>query len=690
MANIDQKLTISELDFNDIKSNLKNFLRDQSEFSDFDFEAAGINVLLDILAYNTHYNAFYLNMVANEMFMDTALLRDSVVSHAKTLGYVPTSSTAARATVDLEIYRSAGSAQASLTLPKYTKFQSSVLDGGTSYTFINKDAVVGNYDETCGRFCFHNLYIYQGQPVSYTFTYDATSNINQTFELPDTGIDTGTLQVIVQESSTSVRIETFTLSTDATTVTSNSAIFYIQESRNGKYSIYFGDDIIGKKLVNGNVVIVSYVKTDGAAANKANSFTLAETVGGFSSSVIYPVAAASGGALPESVERIRFSASKFYTSSGRGVTADDIAALINQKYPYFDSVTVWGGDENDPPVYGKVFVSAKPTGGYEITEVEKSSIIADIIKPICVVTVTPEFVDVDYNYINIYAKVYYDPTKTSLSADAIKNVARNAILTYKAADLDTFNSKYKQSRILRTIDDSNLAINYSDADCTIEKRIVPALSATRNYKLDYGTPLAREDSKYRISSSPAYTQYDEDGVLRNCFLEETPGSSSGVESITVVDATNTYESIPSIVISGDGIGANAYPVVVNGKITKIVVDNPGFDYKSATAQLYYQGDLDTTAKFNAFVQNRYGVIRSFYFNNNNIKTIMDATAGSVDYNIGKIVLNGFAPVGISDASRTLKVIARPENHNFESSRNKIITIDEEAANSINIEVIVSQ
>lgn len=689
MANIDQKLTVSELDFNDIKANLKNFLRDQSEFSDFDFEAAGINVLLDILAYNTHYNAFYLNMVANEMFMDTALLRDSVVSHAKTLGYVPTSSSAARATIDLEIYRPVGDTSASLSLPKYTKFQSSVLDGGTSYTFVNNNTAVGAYDEACGRFCFHDLYIYQGQPISYTFTYDATNNTNQTFELPDSGIDTGSLEVVVQESPTSVRTERFTLSTDATTVTSNSAVFYIQESRNGKYSIYFGDGVIGKKLVNGNVVIVSYVKTDGAAANKANSFTLAESVNGLTSSVIYPVAAASGGNSPESVEEIRFSAPKFYTSSGRGVTADDIAALINLKYPYFDSVTVWGGDENDPPVYGKVFVSAKPTGGYEITEVEKSSIIAEIIKPICVVTVTPEFVDVDYNYINVYAKVFYNPTKTSLSPDGIRTIARNAIISYKTTELNTFNSKFRQSRLLRTIDDSNLAINHSDAESTIEKRIIPALGVSRNYVLNYGTALAREDSKYRISSSPAYTQYDDDGALRSCFLEETPGSSSGIESISVVTATNTYESVPSILISGDGIGANAYPIVVNGKITTVIVDNPGVDYKSATAQVYYQGDLDTTAKFNIFVQSRFGIIRSYYFNNNNIKTIMDAAAGTVDYNVGKIVLNGFRPVGI-DSLRTLKIVARPENNNFESSRSKIITIDDEASNSINIEVIASE
>lgn len=685
MANIDQKLVISELDFADIKANLKEFLRDQSEFTDFDFEASGINILLDILAYNTHYNAFYMNMLANEMFLDTSMLRDSVVSHAKMLGYTPKSATAPRAKINLEIYRPAASTQTSLTLPKFTKFQSSVLDGGTSYTFVNKDATVGNYDETCGRFCFHDLYIYQGQPVSYTYLYDAASNPSQLFELPDIGIDVNLLDVIVRESSVSNRMEKFTLSTDATVITSNSAVYYIQESRNGKYAIYFGDGVVGKKLVDGNQLIVTYVRTDGAAANKANSFVLADQVGGFNSSVVYPIYAASGGDVQEGIEKIRFSAPKFYTSSGRGVTSDDLSTLIKQKYPYFDAVNVWGGEENLPPVYGKVFVAAKPTGGYEITEAEKIRIINDIIRPICVVTVTPEFTDVDYNYIKVHAKVYYDPTKTTLNADGIKTIVKNSILAYKNTDLDSFNSKFRQSRMLRNIDDSDLSINYSDAECVIEKRISPALGVARNYVVDFGLPLAKEDSKYRLFSSPGYTQYDDNGVLRTCFLEETPGSSSGVESITIVSATSIYENTPKIVISGDGIGANAYPIVVNGKITSVVVDNPGFDYKSATAELYYNDELDTSAKFSVFVQGRFGTIRSYYFNNNNVKTVMDAHAGTIDYTIGKIVLSQITPVDVLDTSKTLRITARPENNNFESSRNRIITIDSDDPVAISIE-----
>lgn len=685
MANIDQKLVISELDFAEIKANLKEFLRDQSEFTDFDFEASGINILLDILAYNTHYNAFYMNMLANEMFLDTAVLRDSVVSHAKLLGYTPRSAIAPRATIDLEIYRPIGSTQTTLTLPRFTRFQSSVLDGGISYTFVNKDATVGNYDETCGRFCFHTLFVYQGQPVSYTFGYDAASNPKQLFELPDVDIDTNLMEVMVRESSTSVRTEKFVLSTDATTVTSNSAVYYIQESRNGKYAIYFGDGVVGKKLTDGNQVIMTYIRTDGLAANKANSFVLSDQVGGLNTSVIYPISAASGGSSQERIDDIRFSASKFYTSSGRGVTSDDLSTLINQKYPYFDAVNVWGGEENNPPVYGKIFIAAKPTGGYEITEVEKLRIINDIIKPICVVTVTPEFAEVDYNYIKVYAKVFYNPTKTSLSSDGIKTIVRNSVIAFKILNLDSFNSKFRQSKLLRTIDDSDISISYSDAECVIEKRLIPALGVARNYVVDFGVPLSKEDSKYRLFSSPGYTQFDDNGVLRTCFIEETPGSSSGVESISVIAATGTYENTPKIVISGDGVGANAYPIVVNGKVTSIVVDNPGIDYRTATAQLYYNDELDTSATFSVFVQKRFGKLRSYYFNNNNIKTVMDTHAGTVDYLLGKIVLSQIKPVDVLDTSKTLRITARPENNNFESSRNRIITIDGDDPSSINIE-----
>lgn len=685
MANTDQKLTVSELDFSTIKNNLKNFLRDQAEFSDFDFEASGMSVLLDILAYNTHYMAFYNNMIANEMFLDTALLRDSVVSHAKMLGYTPVSATAPRAKIDLQVTRTAGNTQTSLTLPKFTQFMASPIDSVT-YTFVNTEAAVADYDPSCGRFCFNNLYIYEGQPLTYTFTYDSTNNPVASFELPDVGIDTGTIEVLVQESATSLKTEKFTLSTDATIVNSTAAVFYVDESRNGKYKLYFGDGVIGKNLTNGNIVIVTYLRTNGTVANKANSFSLIQSVGGFSSHIIFPIEAASGGTNQENVDSIRKTAPRSYLSNNRGVTKDDIIALIKKNYPYFQSVNVWGGEENDPPVYGKVYVAAKPTYGYEVTESEKLTVINDVIKPVSVVTVIPEFVNVDYNYLNIFAEVYYDPTKTNRSADSVKDVIRTAILSYNTSDLNDFNSKFKLSKLLRTIDDSEQSISYSDAITTIEKRITPQVGAARNYTLNFGTPISREDPKHRIYSTPSFEQYDNEAVLRDCFLEETTGSSSGVDSISVLQSATGYVTTPTIVISGDGVGANAYPIVVNGKITQVVVDNPGINYTTAVASVIYEDEIDQSTKFDVAVQGRYGTLRSYYFGTNNIKLIMNPDAGTIDYLQGKITLKEFNPVSINDSLKIFRVVAKPDTNNFESARDRIITIDEEEPSSINITI----
>ena len=685
MANTDQKLVVTELDFAQIKTNLKNFLRDQQEFTDFDFEASGMSVLLDILAYNTHYMAFYNNMIANEMFLDTALLRDSVVSHAKMLGYTPVSSIAPRATINLQITRPAGNTQVSLTLPRFTRLQSTPLNG-VSYTFVNTQAKTVNYDPTCNRFCFDDLYIYQGQPLTYTFVYNATNNPTQSFELPDDGIDTSTLEILVQESATSLKTERFTLATDATNVTSNSSVYFIDETRNGKYKIYFGDGVIGRSLTNGNIVVANYLRTDGAAANKSNAFSLIDSVGGFTSSIVFPIKAASGGNTQESVTKIRFSAPKAYVSNNRGVTKEDLIALINKNYPYFEAVNVWGGEENIPPVYGKVFIAAKPTLGFEITDSEKLDVINNVIKPVSVVTVIPEFVDVDYNYLQVFAEVYYDATKTTRSADAIKSIVQTAIINFKNAELDNFNSRFKLSKMLRAIDDAETSISYSDAVTVIEKRIVPQLGAARNYTLDFGTPISREDPSYRIYSTPAFGQFDADGVLRKCFFEETPGSSSGVESITINSATGSYLTAPTISINGDGVGANAYPVIVNGKITQIVVDKPGVGYTTATTLLYYQDEIDTTASFTVNMQGRFGTLRSYFFDNNNIKTTLDAEAGTIDYQLGKITLQEFDPFSIEDPLKIFRMVAKPETNNFESARSRIITIDEEDTNAINISV----
>jgi hypothetical protein len=354
-------------------------------------------------------------------------------------------------------------------------------------------------------------------------------------------------------------------------------------------------------------------------------------------------------------------------------------------------------EENDPPIYGRVFIAAKPTLGFEITESEKLDVINNIIKPVSVVTIIPEFVDVDYNYLNIFAEVFYDKTKTTRSADSVKSIVRGAIVNYKDSDLDNFNGRFKISKLLRNIDDSESSIQYSDAVTLIEKRFIPQVGAARNYTIDFGTSISREDPSYRIYSTPAFRQYDSEGVLRKCFFEETEGTSSGVESIDIVAGTtqSSYEittsminsgTAPFITINGDGVGANAYPVIVNGKIKQVIVDKPGINYTTATALLYYQDKVDTTASFSVNIQGRYGVLRSYFFDNNNIKTTLNAEAGTIDYLLGKIVLNQFDPVSIEDPLKIFRIVAKPETNNFESARSRIITIDDQDINAINITV----
>ena len=331
-------------------------------------------------------------------------------------------------------------------------------------------------------------------------------------------------------------------------------------------------------------------------------------------------------------------------------------------------------------------MAAKPTLGFEITESEKLDVINNVIKPVSVVTVIPEFVDVDYNYLQVFAEVFYDSTKTTRSSDAIKSLVRTAIVNFKDTELDNFNSRFKLSKLLRAIDDAETSISYSDAVTVIEKRITPQVGAARNYTLDFGTPISREDPSYRIYSTPAFRQFDADGVLRKCFFEETPGSSSGIESVEIVSATGSYLTAPTIVVNGDGVGANAYPIIVNGKITQVVVDKPGVNYTTATAILYYQDEIDTTADLTVNIQGRFGTVRSYFFDNNNIKTTLDAEAGTIDYQLGKIILQEFDPVSVEDPLKIFRIVAKPETNNFESARSRIITLDEEDTNSINITI----
>jgi hypothetical protein len=686
MAN---RLTVTDLDFDTIKTNLKNFLKQQSEFSDYDFEGAGLNVLMDILAYNTHYNAYYMNMIVNESFLDSAILRNSVISHAKKYGYTPRSVRAPVAKINFTI-NSLNSTPGSLTLPAGYTFLSNLIDT-KSYNFITLDDVT--VTKTANNFVFSNLSIYEGKLNSYTFIHDQSSNPKQIFTIPDLNIDTTTLKVTVKQSTSNTSYTVYSLNSDALSVTKTSEVYYLQESQDGKYQIYFGDDILGKKIPDGGVVTVSYLVTNADAANKANNFIATSTVGGYSNFIVSSLVAASGGSQRETVDEIKFAAPLQFTSQNRAVTKNDYIKLIQQKYPQFEAVNVWGGEENDPPIYGKVFIAAKPKLGFEITEEQKEFVKEQILKPISVLTVTPEIVDVDYNFLKIISKVYYEPTKTVSNVNNLKTIVETKIKEFCNSNLNTFNSIFKPSTLKTVIDNSDNSIVSNEIQLFLTKKFKPDLINSNSYILDYGVSLDKGTTLDNFYSNPNFTMLDENQIQRECFFEEVPSSFTGVESIVVTNPGVNYTTTPTIEIIGDGQGATAVAIIVNSKLSKIEVKNPGVGYTTATIRIV--GGGGKLAAASAVLEGRFGQLRIIYYKpdqitNENTKVILNygknnGVTGKIDYVLGKIYIDNFNPLNVANDFKEISVNIQPKSSILSSVKNKMLSFDEEDPTSVVVE-----
>ena len=677
-----QKIRITELDFNGIKSNLKTFLQSQPEFSDYDFDGSALSVLLDVLAYNTHYMGYYLNMVGNEMFIDTAQLRESVVSHAKLLGYTPRSRVASQALINVSFEEVSGGSNSSMTLPRYTRFTSAPKDG-KAYTFITVESEVASKNAN-GWFNFTSVPIKEGEPISYVFEYDASTNEKQVFELPDEGIDTTTIQVQVQKGADNFALETFELAQDATSVVSDDPVYYVEENRNGRYQIYFGDGVIGKALDDGNLVLVSYIVTTGDEANAIDTFVLSTNPKPGANVVVEVAQESSSGQLEEGIESIRFTAPKSFIAQNRAVTKNDYVALINQRYPYFDSVSVWGGEENDPPIYGKIFFSIKPRGNYEVTQTEIQYIKDYVLKPISVLTVTPEYIAPDYNYMNFVVDVVYDSRQTTKSASAIKTSVNDAVESFANTYLNTFNNTFKMSKLVRAIDDADPSIQNNSIRVLIEKRFRPLLGQAKSYTLDFHVPLKKGTALDRLYSEPSFGYVDEFGVTRTAFIEEVPQSFTGIDEITVTATGDGYTDIPKVIIDGDGEGAAASAIIVNGKLKSVVVTNSGSGYSAAIARV--EGGNGSGATLTPVLQGKKGTLRIYYFDSNNIKRIIEPEAGTIYYDDGYVVLNNFRPTSVNDPFGTMTFKASPNTNVFSTSRNAILTLDETDPAAIDIRV----
>jgi len=675
------RLRITELDFDTIKQNLKNFLRQQSEFQDYDFDGAGLSVLLDILAYNTHYNAYYLNMVANESFLDTALLRDSAVSHSKTLGYVPYSTRSPVSIINFTV-ETGSSTPATCTLPEGFAFLSNQIDS-RAYNFVVLEDTTVTKSNT--QYVFENLNIYEGQLITYSFTYNKGSNPKSSFQLPDANIDTTTIKVSVVPNAANSATTVYEKVTDVLDITSTSEVFFLQESRGGLFEIYFGNDVVGKSLPDGAIVSVTYLSTNGIAANKANNFvataTITDSLGtSLSNFTVTSQSAASGGAERESVDNIKLSAASQFSTQNRLITYKDYETYILNNYPNIDSISVWGGQDNDPPVYGKVFVSMKPKQDYYISEAEKQRIIDQIITPKSIVAVQTEILDPEYLYLLIESNVQYDPKKTTSTESNIKIAIRNGLLNYRDTNLNKFDARFVLSKAQDSIDGVDLnSIIGSECIVRAQKRFEPQLNISQIYTVNFNVPLHRGTVSNKLTSTE-FDVFDNNGTRRTVIFDETPQSYTGISSISITNPGTGYTTSPTVTISGDGIGARAEAVIVNGSIQSIRITNRGINYTRALVTISGGNGYGATAT--AIIDGKIGVLRTIYYDSNAQRQSVNDTAGEINYETGVITITDINIVSVSSSDGYIRLTIEAEESLIRSIRNTIITIDETDPTSI--------
>ena len=679
------RLRVTELDFDTIKNNLKAFLNQQSEFTDYDFEGSGLNILLDILAYNTHYNAYYLNMVANESFLDTAILRDSVISHAKTLGYTPHSTRASVATINFTA-NSATSTSGTLTLPAGFGFLSNQIDSKPYNFVVLEDTTVTKANST---YYFQNLEIYEGQLTTYRFTHNSASNPKQVFTLPDANIDTTTIKVQVAPSSGNTQLTVYNLVSDILDVGVSSEVYYLQENKSGKYQIYFGNDAVGKSLPDGAIVNVTYLRTNGTAANKANNYvatsgvsdSLAESITSF---VIDPVSPAAGGAVRESVDDIKFGAAAQFTTQNRLVTVKDYESYLKKNYPSIDSLSVWGGEEENPPTYGKVYISLKPKENYFISETEKQRIIDEIISPKAIVAVSAEIRNPEYLYLLVENYVEYDKKKTSSTPEAIKTSIRNAVLVYRDTNLNKFDSTFVLSKLQDYIDGVDLnAITGSETVLRLQKRFEPTLGASTTYTINFNALLHRGTTTNKLTSSE-FRIYDVEGVIRTVLFEEVPESFTGISEIQVTNAGNGYTTAPTVTITGDGTGAVANAIIVNRRIQGIEVTNRGINYTRAIVTI--SGGDGYGGSAIAVLDGRFGYLRTIYYDDNAEKQTINEQIGTINYITGAVTINDIRILSVVPSDGLIRLTIESEKGIIKSSKNTIITLDDADISSITTEL----
>lgn len=494
-------LKVTELDFNQIKQNLKNYLKAQSQFTDHDFEGSGLSVLLDVLAYNTHYNAMAAHLSLNESFLDSAQIRGNIISRAKLLGYTPRSILSPRARINIvvDVSSEIGTIPNTLTLQRGTKLDTIVDGEQYQYIVLNtQSATISN-----GSFTFNNVEICEG--TYKTVRYRVDNDIpNQKFQISDKDADMSTLRVRLQDNEESTQFQIFTKFESLINVTSDSTIYFTEENADGYYEIYFGDGVTGRKPRNNNIVTLDYVFTNGPESNGANTFSMSEEIGGFSNITVTTVRASTGGVEAETIESVKFNAPLTFTAQNRAVTADDYKAIIQKEFTNIDSISCWGGENNDPPDFGRVYISINPLIGSRLTEEEKDQIAGVILKGKNVVSITPVLVDPNFTFLELDVFFKFNPNLTDRSKVELTSVVRDTINNYNFNNLNKFDGVFRHSQLTSLIDRSDPAIQNSTVRPYMFMMIEPANNRDNNFELRFTSPLLQtgESERFVLNSTP--------------------------------------------------------------------------------------------------------------------------------------------------------------------------------------------
>lgn len=516
MAN--RKIPTTELDFDAIKASLKAFLQNQSEYTDYNFDGAGLNIFLDVLAYNTHYNALYHNLAVNESFIDSASKRASVVSIAKELGYTPRSARCSEAKVNLS-FPKGGVNYPVLTLRKGTPFTASV--NGNQYTFYT----VEDYNASLinGFYNFTNVLIKEGIPLTYRYSVAD----GQRYVIPNPAVDLSTLEVRVQESATSSTYTSYQKGVDVLNLTSESQVYFVKEIDNQQYEIEFGNGVIGKALEPGNIVHITYMSCSKDLPNSARYFAY----NGFNMTGQMPTVTTSmtavNGSDAENIESIRWTAPKYYASQNRCVTSDDYRVLIQANYPNAQAVNVWGGEDNSPPQYGKVFICVKPVESEYLSEVEKNYIVDTIVKPRKPLTITPVMVDPTYIKIQLDVAFYFNPQLTSRSSGELQTAVLQTIANYNNTFLNSFDGVFKFSRLSSLIDSTEQSITSNIITIKLHRDIEPIYGVVANYIIDLGNPIYDSGVPEESILSTNFFTVDGPTLTTPCYIDDLPDENSG-------------------------------------------------------------------------------------------------------------------------------------------------------------------